>query len=207
MAGEVVELLLAGDWEQLGERCTPRMRQVLGGRQKASRVWSNAIGGKGAYAGIESQLYTPEDAEQFQADLTLGFERGSVRVRVAVDQDGLTNGLVLRPDDWSEAGSARARNPSGSQMTDARARVVHELAGSAGLRLRWAWYRAARRIGFPRSAAMGAARTGVVDHDGPGAPTRGRAVRMYWLQREGFPDHALLVVLRSGGQPEHGREL
>ena len=100
VAREVVELLVAGDGEQLGQRSTPEMRQVLGGRRKASRLWSRAIRAKGAYAGIEAQLYTPEDAEHFQADLTLGFERGSVRVRVAIDDDGLINGLVIRPGDW-----------------------------------------------------------------------------------------------------------
>jgi hypothetical protein len=83
-------------------------------------------------------------------------------------------------------------------MTEARQPVVHESAGSAGLRLRWAWYRAARRLGFSHSVAVGAARTGVVDYDGRGAPVRGRAVAMRWLQQEGFPDDALLVVLRSG---------
>jgi hypothetical protein len=83
-------------------------------------------------------------------------------------------------------------------MTAADQPLVHESAGSASLRLRLAWYRAARRLGFSRSVAIGASRTGVVDYDGPGAPVRGRAVAMRWLQQEGFPDCALLVVLRSG---------
>lgn len=79
--------------------------------------------------------------------------------------------------------------------------VVNDLADAAGLRLRWAWYRAARRLGFGRRQALVATQTGVVDYDGIGAPTQGRAVVMRWLVLEGFPDHALLVVLRSGTAP------
>lgn len=98
-AGEVVKLVVGGEWERLNELSTPEMRRVLEGRG-ASRLWSKATRGKGTYAGLEARLYTPEDVEHFQADFTLGFERGSLRLRVAIDRDGLINGLVLRPGDW-----------------------------------------------------------------------------------------------------------
>ena len=100
VAGEVVELLLAGDWERLSARSTPEMRQVLEGRPGARRVWRRATRGKGSYTGIDAQLFTQEHAEPFQADITVGFERGSTRVRVAINGAGLINGLVLQRGDW-----------------------------------------------------------------------------------------------------------
>ncbi len=98
-ATEVVEFLLAEDWEQLGERSTPKLRELL--EREGTSVWHTAQRGKGSYQRVETRLFTPEDESPFEADFTLRFERGSLRIRVAVDAAGLIAGLVVRPGDWA----------------------------------------------------------------------------------------------------------
>jgi hypothetical protein len=100
-ARETVELLVAADWASVSDRCVPAMRDLVEGRKGADHVWRKASRGRGAYSGVTAALYTPEDDANFQADFTLGFDRGSLRVRLALDDEGRITGLLVRPGDWS----------------------------------------------------------------------------------------------------------
>jgi len=129
------------------------------------------------------------------------------RVRRRLAGAGVEAGPQCIVDDSSQGHPALARERSQASIDirieiDRRphARIIVRSLNASMCNGRW--YRAARRLGFERDAAIEAARTDVVDYDGPSAPVLGRAVAMRWLALEGFPDHALLVLLRSGTSPD-----
>lgn len=74
------------------------MRRLL--TEKGASTWRKAVRGNGSYRLVEARLYTLADESPFQADFTALFDRGSLRIRIALDDNGLIARLVLRPGDW-----------------------------------------------------------------------------------------------------------